>query len=94
MPKYTNHCGHKDHEFIGTVVVHNSKRKLQEYDVYVYANSRTGHGICIRYGEEPSEYLSPGTVINLARAKSSEVYYDALSLIENECVFLCGRRGA
>lgn len=53
-PRFTNHCNHSDESFIG---------RAGSYDVYI-DNKTTAPGrafqACLRYGNEPSEYISFG----------------------------------
>ena len=63
-PYFTDYCKHdrpRD-RFLGTVAVGDNL-----YDVFVYQNNALDASVpdmhvCLRYGEMPSEYISPGNV--------------------------------
>lgn len=91
---FTDCCGHKDEEYVGTIeTVERRDNTLQEvwYDVYVFADSVTGHSICVRYGNEPGEYLSPGDITMMMRSNRA-IYSLALSLIIEKGIFKYERR--
>ena len=79
-PQWIDHCGHNKSEdvYIGTFdVCHiweddDGKGQWREetYDMYLYEGS-LGTEVCLRYGNEGSEYCSIGTLDNLWRAKSN-----------------------
>lgn len=93
MPVYTNHCNHADHEFIGTIEAHqpSPNRTFKLYDVYVYAEGYHGHEVCIRYGNEGYQYMSPGPIHYLAKM-GSPVHKKALELICEKGRFIYERR--
>jgi len=90
--KFINGCNHKDNEFIGTIHVYEGVLiGWKYYDVYVYEDKYEGHNICLRYGNEPEEYLSPSTLI-MALLSSREQYKVAAKLISERGYFKYVRR--
>lgn len=55
---WTDHCEHPEDSYLGTVWFMEDGRR-QAWDIYVYQDYDGAHA-CFRYGEEPSEYISPG----------------------------------
>lgn len=94
MPHYENHCNHADEEFVGTMEIVNKIKDqyvTSKFDVYVFADSYEGHHVCVRYGNEPEEYLSPGHVTNIAKSER-EIYQGALRLILEKGRFIYEKR--
>ncbi len=92
--KFKNRCGHLAEEYVGTisdVEKVNGEWMERFYDVYVFADKHFGHEVCIRYGNEPSEYLSPGTIDMMVRS-TREIYRKTMSLIEEQGFFVYKRR--
>lgn len=67
-PKWVDHCGHGPHTYVATFesVYADVNKKIvrEELDLHVWH----GNKICLRFGNEPSEYYSPGTVSNVLRS--------------------------
>jgi len=83
-PYFTDRCAHdrpRD-RFLGTVVVGNNF-----YDVYVYQDNALDAAVpdmhvCLRYGEKPSEYISPGPVARfMSIERPNTVYLETRPLI-------------
>jgi|ADurb_Ile_03_Slu_FD_contig_121_144313_length_3908_multi_3_in_0_out_0_7 hypothetical protein len=90
---FNNTCNHAPDEFVGTLElvetrVEDGKKKLVVafYDVFVCQSKTDGHFICIRYGNEGPEYLSPGTICSLLLS-SGELYRRAAGLIMKKGFF-------
>ena len=73
-PRWQDHCEHLPGSYVGTVMVNfpSKTSDLQPLDVYVYENRlRLRQDVCIRYGNEPEDYYSPGSVIDLISSFAS-----------------------
>jgi len=96
VPKYTNHCKHDKESFIKTIEVIekvNGEWKENKYDVYVFNDKTFGPEVCIRYGNEPSEYMSPGPLLDFAkRAHGLEVYERAFQAIRKNGIITYTKR--
>lgn len=83
-PVFDDHCEHGESAYIGSfdLVIRDSNNTFLEgfYDVYVYDGNR-GSEICIRYGNEPADYISPGRIDQFAQLQQDEVKTCALALI-------------
>lgn len=81
-------CQHKDEHYVGSftheeLVLGSTMPRIEFLDVYVFPQ-REGHTVCIRYGDEGSEYYSPGPLyqfIQTASLPGHVMYKDALQLI-------------
>lgn len=76
--KWIDCCGHGIDTFIGTFN-HYTNGGLQIYDVYIFPTS-CGDELCLRYGNAPSEYASPGQLLGF-NGNTNEVYRKAMELI-------------
>lgn len=86
MPKFIDHCNHGADNFIGTIHVTEKDRQTGElkqvpYDIYIFEDATFGTEACIRFGNEPNEYLSPGQVTNLV-GRDMPVYEKTWKLIQ------------
>ena len=69
-PYFTNCCEHSKEEYICSFIEQSKKNQHghsilesgEKYDFYLYQDIDGYHGICLRYGNECSEYISPGHV--------------------------------
>lgn len=62
-PYWTDHCEHcKDGRgiYVGSFSIGSGEES--QYDVYLYQDGIIGDSVCIRYGEEGHEYISPGSL--------------------------------
>ena len=89
VPVFTDECNHGTDHYVGTIQVlrnHEDYKKtggiFDCYDVYIF-HSENYQEVCLRYGNEPHEYISPGTLIDFIRAASNKMphYYKAMQLI-------------
>jgi len=86
MPKFIDQCNHGIDNFIGTIHVTEKDHKTGElkqvpYDVHIFEDAIFGTEVCIRFGNEPDEYLSPGQITNLT-GRNMPVYEKAWRLIQ------------
>jgi hypothetical protein len=91
-PFFTNHCQHKDTEFVGAAEYWQGAGKQKQIDVYIHGDDQE---VCIRYGEEGSEYITAGTVCDLLTscgAHNDGAYCVARSIIDEMCVIRTTRR--
>lgn len=85
VPKYQDHCHHGEQCFVArfaNIEKINGKYAEKWYDVYAFEDKVLGAEVCIRYGNEEHEYISPGRITDLARHSHVNPLYDkALRLI-------------
>ena len=64
VPFFTNHCKHSKKEYIGSVST-DIQTDINKIDVYIFNNkTKDKLEICIRFGENGSEYFSPGNFLD------------------------------
>jgi hypothetical protein len=81
-PYWQDGCKHKRSEFIGGFESYSRNDKIfKRYDLYLFKAKYYGTEACIRYGNEPYEYISPGPITLMALHTQDDVYFRALELI-------------
>ena len=78
-PHYTDTCKHPDSSYVGSIQLHSPE--IEWLDVYVYEDEIIGTTVCIRYGNEDSQYYSPGHILNVMRSDVT-AYFLAAIVIE------------
>ena len=81
-------CQHKDEHYVGSFVheefvLGSTTLRVEKLDIYVFPQ-RAGDTVCIRFGDEDSEYYSPGPLyqfIQTAGRRQHDMYASALKLI-------------
>jgi hypothetical protein len=83
MPRFIDHCQHGKKCFIETIQHADSRyADFKDYDIYVFEDQRLGAEVCIRYGNKPYEYISPGRITDLAlKAYIDSLYSTVLTSI-------------
>ena len=86
-PEHTDHCSHPDGSYVGSIEYLNHERKDEWLDVYVYEapSGCDGTSVCIRYGNEDSQYISCGNIKHLISSgiqRRGDAYELALYVIE------------
>jgi hypothetical protein len=78
-PVFHDHCNHLQGSYVGSITDLEGKW----YDIYVYKATlnKNSQDVCIRYGEEDSQYISPGSLLNVLDNLKSEVYELAAHVI-------------
>ncbi|KKN09792.1 hypothetical protein LCGC14_1043000 [marine sediment metagenome] len=67
-PLFVDDCKHGKDCYVGTVeVVHRRGAELARYDVYVFDDRILGPEVCLRFGDEGGEYVSPGRVADFVK---------------------------
>ena len=66
-PHWECHCGHPEGSYVGSILSINHALKEEWLDVYVYIGALGNQDVCIRFGNEGSEYHSPGSILNVIR---------------------------
>lgn len=71
-PHWIDHCEHPPESFVCSftivrpfkpqVIGASLEYKVSHYDLYLYPTELHGVDVCIRYGNECSEYISPGSL--------------------------------
>ena len=89
MPSWKDGCNHEKSAYVGTyeaIIARNDHPERLTYDLYIYEDRR-GLSTCIRYGNEPHEYLSPGPLMNVIKySAQDEIYAGAV-----ECMLKHGK---
>jgi hypothetical protein len=84
-PIYENHCGHPKESYLGSVSYYVDRKGTEAWiDVYVF-EAKGRQEVCLRHSNEPSDYSSVGTVLDLlisaATIKGMNHYKNAAALI-------------
>jgi len=84
-PLWTDACEHKPGSYVcsfKTIDMVNDQVRVTHNDLYAYQH-HSGHTyLCIRYGNEPSSYLSPTSIIRTAEsAHLLGIYSQAVNLL-------------
>jgi len=63
---FEDHCGHGSKEYLGALDYPERKPELHfiRLELYIYEDT-LGQELCCRYGNEPHEYLSPGSIMEV-----------------------------
>jgi len=98
LPKraFPDGCGHRESEYIGTVVCGAYSTHTTPADVYVHEGDigiNQAH-VCIRYGKEGYEYVSAGSVMDFlaATAANGDWHPEVAALILKKLDFFCERK--
>jgi hypothetical protein len=92
-PTWKDGCGHPPESFVGSVFAYpDGHGGGQWVDVYVFddgwPDGESSQQVCLRVGDEPQDYLSVGTVLDLLvsanRPQASGVYQAAAALIDRK----------
>jgi hypothetical protein len=77
-PVFHDSCNHLQGSYVGSITDLEGKW----YDIYVYKSTvnKKSQDVCIRYGKEDHEYISPGSLLNVLDTKS-EIYELAAHVI-------------
>jgi hypothetical protein len=87
-PHWADGCNHGSAEYVGTVAPIVRKRitrpgrpisfqlEIMVLDVYVF-DQPSGQSLCLRFGDEPSEYYSPGDLVSFIRSAGHMDEYEA-----------------
>ena len=67
-PEHIDQCDHPKGSFVGSIQHLNHEHKEEWLDVYVYEDKIDGTSVCIRYGSEGSQYISPGSIFNVIQS--------------------------
>lgn len=99
LPKraWPDGCGHKESEYIGSVLVRN-KLKYDPVDVYIHEGDVGINQayVCVRTGAGGHEYMSAGTVLDFLMncAAEPDFYPEVAVLILRKMDFFCERKDA
>lgn len=70
------YCCHPDCGFVGSFEIGKAK-----YDFYIYDDLH-GPEVCLRYGPNPEDYRSPGSLFSfLTNSLHNELYHKAVDLL-------------
>jgi len=80
-PEFHDHCNHVQGSYVGSITDLEGKW----YDIYVYKSeiNKDSQDVCIRYGDEGSQYISPGSILNVISClrADNEIYELAIHII-------------
>jgi hypothetical protein len=64
-PHWKNLCNHSASDYLMTIKIPNYYKET--LDIYIFENKESclGQQVCMRYGNEDSEYYSMGNIINI-----------------------------
>lgn len=84
-PFFINDCGHNG--YVGSFYLWKKGMQREYYDVYIFDVKPFAEDerqeVCIRYGDEPSEYISPGSVTEfISRKLCGEPHDSAIDLLK------------
>ena len=78
---WIDHCKHGKEAYIGSFKVFEAGDKLRTYDLHVF-DTKHGQEVCIRYGNEDYEYISPGSLGGfIKRSHMTPAYQAACDLL-------------
>lgn len=86
-PVWTDGCNHPKEAYVGSFASLHFKPELKQasYDLYVF-DEPSGQSVCIRFGNEPQEYYSPGPLMRFISTAEWEgatpQYSDALQMLK------------
>lgn len=87
-PVWKDECNHGPDCYVASFEILNRHGKvdlkeatMDRYDLYIFEHSLWGHEVCIRYGNEPQEYISPGRLIEFLQHGKHEPYTTAIRIL-------------
>lgn len=82
-PVWTDCCQHPPESYVASFEIANYQRQqMEHYDLYVYASKCSGkQDVCIRYGDECSQYISPGPLGGFLTHNDHEPYMTAIRIL-------------
>jgi hypothetical protein len=86
-PYWTDHCTHGHDCYVGSFIHYERLEKGErktKVDIYIYPDDYYGHEVCLRYGEEDSEYMSPTGLAPFMRSAAHDqngLYAKALEVL-------------
>jgi hypothetical protein len=80
-PVWPDGCQHEAGSYVASFEVCKSVEKLDRYDLYVFRHPRYGQEVCIRYGPECSQYISPGSLGEFLTRNQHEPYTSAIRIL-------------
>ena len=87
-PYWTDHCTHGHDTYVASFIhwtLGEEGEKHAKVDIYIFPDDYYGHEICLRYGDDGPEYLSPtGLVpfISSAARDHNGLYAKALEVLQ------------
>jgi hypothetical protein len=85
-PIFEDDCGHPEGSYVGSFVMtewdQDDRPHRERYDLYVFPHPTRGQSVCMRYGNEGYQYLSPGPLYSLIQGTElMESYQVALGML-------------
>lgn len=80
-PIWQDGCEHDKGTYVVSFTVHSRLNKIDQYDLYIFENNGRQE-VCIRYGAECQQYISPGSLGEfLSRSCNHEPYQTAVRIL-------------
>jgi hypothetical protein len=80
-PVWPDGCEHEAESYVASFQVCRSLDRLDRYDLYVFRHKRYAQEVCIRYGKECSQYISPGSLGEFLTRNQHEPYTTAIRIL-------------
>jgi len=85
-PKFLNGCQHPPDTFVCSFQYFHSAGKDDWYDLYIFSGViDKDEQVCIRYGDKDYKYVSPGTILDVAKS-ANPLYKRVVEVIQS-----CGK---
>src|SRR5579859_6928498 len=82
-PFWTDHCEHSPDTYVCSFVtehIHEKKVCETKFDLYIFNQTYFGQELCLRSGNEPQNYCSPGSVTDfIIRNKNGKGWYRSVA---------------
>lgn len=86
-PVWPDECGHEDGSYICSFELYVNRGKkpcVDKYDLYIFPQKHYLQEVCLRFGAQPQEYASPGSVGDfLSRGLNHRPYELAIRILLN-----------
>lgn len=66
-PVFSDDCEHDKNAYVGTIRVKDWRNDDRKYDIYVFGDPQD---VCLRYGNDPPDCLSPGRLVRFLQSAS------------------------
>ena len=83
-PLWNDGCQHGTPRYIASfevIEVKEGEVLRQQYDLYLFDSPMLGQEVCLRFGSEDSQYLSPGNIVNIFRTRDCPEYEAAVEVL-------------
>lgn len=81
-PQWTDDCHHPKDSYLCSFECITNRREV--CDFYLFWSPEGRQDVCIRFGEEPGDYWSIGTTVDLIKHSAHEPYTTALAILSEK----------